>query len=194
MRIAAAILLILGLLFGPGYYLYSEHFNGRVSARIELTERAERWTLPDGTIQRFPGRLAYRPVEVSLHPDRNLALFVLTFDMASEGSDAAGENLYQATLFDMDRPALQQEIHVQAAPGKSARVVLPPVTVRSPLQHLFILEELRSAAQPVQRVRLELRENAEPYVKQLIGIGAGLLLAGIALLAYDRITGQRQRR
>jgi len=46
MRIAAAILLILGLLFGPGYYLYSEHFNGRVSARIELTERAERWTLP----------------------------------------------------------------------------------------------------------------------------------------------------
>jgi len=43
MRIAAAILLILGLLFGPGYYLYSQHFNGRVSARVELTERAERW-------------------------------------------------------------------------------------------------------------------------------------------------------
>jgi len=194
MRIAAAILLILGLLFGPGYFLYSQHFNGRVSARVELTERAERWTLPDGTIQRFPGRLAYRPVEVSLHPDRNLALFVLTFDMAPEESDAAGESLYQATLFDMDRPALQQEIHVRAAPGKSARVVLPPVTVRSPLQHLFILEELGSAARPVQRVTLELRENAEPYVKPLIGIGAGLLLAGIALLAFDRITGQRQRR
>jgi len=194
MRIAAAILVILGLLFGPGYYVYSQYFNGRLSARVELTDRAERWTLPDGTIQRFPGRLAYRPVEVSLHPDRNLALFVLTFDMAPAAGADAGENRYQVTLFDMDRPALQHEIEVHAAPGTTSRVVLPPITVRSPLQHLFILEELGSAPLPVQRVRLELRENAEPYVKPLISIGAGLLLAGIVLLAYDVITGQRQRR
>jgi len=194
MRIAAAILVILGLLFGPGYYLYSQYFNGRLSARVELTERAERWMLPDGTIQRFPGRLAYRPVEVSLHPDRNLALFVLAFDMAAEAGADTGENRYQVTLFDMDRPALQHEIQVHAAAGKTSRVVLPPVTVRSPLQHLFILEELGTTPRPVQRVRLELRENAEPYVKPLISVGAGLLLAGIVLLAYDVITGQRQRR
>lgn len=193
MRTAAAILLTLGLMFGPGYYVFHHYFNGRAAVSVELRERAQRWTLPDSTIQRFPGRLAYRPVSLDLHPDRNLALIVLTFDMAPEAAAGAADNVYLATLFDMDHPVLQQEIRITAAPGRQARVVLPPVTLRSPFQHLFVLEEL-AAPRPVQHVTLSVRDNAEPYLRQLIGVGAGLLLAGAALLVYDRFETWRRRR
>jgi hypothetical protein len=36
-----------------------------------LTERSDRWTLPDGSIQRFRGGLAYRPVVLKLTPEMN---------------------------------------------------------------------------------------------------------------------------
>ena len=194
MRLVAAILLVLGLLLGPGYYLYGQHFNGRETLRVELTERAERWTLSDGTVHRFPGRRAYRPVELPLHPDRNLVVIALTFHMASERAREADANLYLATLFDMDRPALQREIRIDAAPGKAARVVLPPQVVRSPLTHLFALEELNAAPRPVAAVTLVLRERAEPFVEQLVRIGIGLLIAGLLLLVHDRFKAKGQRR
>lgn len=194
MRIAAAILLVLGLLLGPGYHLYGQHLNGRETLRVELTERAERWTMPDGTIQRFPGRRAYRPVSLPLHPDRNLAVIALTFHMASENGPQSESNVYLATLFDMDRPALQHEISVDAAPGKEQRVMLPAQLVRSPLTHLFVLEELNEAPRPVSRITLVLREQAEPFVERLVTFGIGLLIAGVLLLVHDRFKAQGQRR
>ena len=67
----ALILLVLGLLLGPGYYAYCEYLSGEEVARHELRERADRWTLPDGSIQRFSGHLAYQPVILELTPQRN---------------------------------------------------------------------------------------------------------------------------
>jgi len=194
MRIAAAILLVLGLLLGPGYHLYGQHFNGRESLRVELTERAERWTMPDGTIQRFPGRRAYRPVELPLHPERNLAVLALTFHIAPGSSSTSEPDVYLATLFDMDRPALQREIRLDAAPGKEEHVVLPPQIVRSPVTHLFVLEELNEPTRPVSRITLVLREQAEPFVERLVTFGIGLLIAGVLLLVHDRFKAQGQRR
>lgn len=192
MRIAATILIVLGLLLGPGYYFYGRHFNGRESARVVLTERAQRWELPDGSVQRFPGRLAYRPVELSLHPDRNLALIALDFDMAP-GTAAGGDNLYLATLLEVDHPMLQREVRIDARPGAHQRVLLPAQVVRSPITHLFVLEELNAAPRPVARVTLTLREHADVWLEPLVRIGIGLTIAGALLLGYDRFRPQGQR-
>jgi len=193
MRITASILIVLGLLLGPGYYLYGQHFNGRESTRVVLTERAQRWELPDGTVQRFPGRLAYRPVELSLHPDRNLALIALDFDMAPDSAADAADNVYLATLFEVDRPMLQREVRVDARAGAHQRVLLPAQVVRSPVTHLFVLEELNAAPRPVVRVTLTLREHADVWLELLMRIGIGLTIAGALLLGYDRFKPQGQR-
>jgi len=194
LRTAAVIMVVLGLLFGPGYYLFQEHANGRVTGSVDLTPRAERWVFADGTIQRFPGRLAHTPIALHLDPARNHAILVLTFEMSEDGRPDEEDNLYLATLFDQDFPAIQREVRVDAGPGRQQRVVFPPYVVRTPGIHLLVLEELNRAPSPVAQVTLTLREDADPYVRPIVQIGIGLLIAGLLLFGYDRITGQGQRR
>ena len=193
-RTAAAIMVVLGILFGPGYYLFQRYLNGRVTGSVDMSTRAERWQFADGSIQRFRGRLAHTPIALELDPARNRAILVLTFEMSTERRQDAPANLYLATLLDQDHPALQREIRVDASAGRQQRVVFPPYVVRTPGTHLFLLEELNRAPRPVARVSLTLREQADPYLRQLVGIGLGLSIAGSLLFVHDRFTAQGQRR
>jgi hypothetical protein len=89
--------------------------SGRTTATFTLDQRADRWALPDRSIQRFRSGLAYRPVTLDLHPERNGVRLTLAFDMPAEGSPAV--NRYQATLFDLDHPLLQRELSVDVRPS-----------------------------------------------------------------------------
>ena len=62
----AALLIALGLILGPIYSTFWESLSGTLHESRALTERSDRWTLPDGSIQRFRGGLAYRPVALKL--------------------------------------------------------------------------------------------------------------------------------
>ncbi len=192
LRTAALVSIVLGALFGPGYYLFNAHFNGSLTGTVDMTGRADRWKFADGTIQRFPGRLAHTPVHLQLDPERNQAIVAITFEMAQGSQAATQDNLYLATLLDQDQPAWQREIRVHAGPGGTQQVVFPPYVVRTPATHLFLLEELNRAPRPVASVTLALREHAEPYLLGLVRMGIGLLIAGVLLLGYDKFTAQRQ--
>jgi hypothetical protein len=149
---------------------------------LELSGRADRWALPDGSIQRFRSGLAYRPTTLGLHPERNGVRLTLAFDMPAEGHP--GVNRYQATLFDLDHPLLQRELAVEVRPGASASARVGTVQVHTPGWHLFLLEELRAPALTPARVVLTVREEVEHALMPLVWAGIAMLLAGVGWTTY----------
>jgi hypothetical protein len=178
----ALVLIVLGLLLGPGYYAFCEYISGEEAGRYELQDRADRWTLPDGSIQRFSGHLAYRPVILDLTPERNDIRLQLTFHAGLDS--AAAENHYQATLFDLDQPVLQREVQVSLSAGKSASATVATVPVRQPSDHIFLLEEVGPQKAAVTHVTLLVSQNVERLVPSLAWTGIGMLVLGGALLAF----------
>src|SRR5690242_12609868 len=94
----AAWLLALGLMLGPVYlYMTTRIVGGEAGPSVTLTERAQRWTLPDGAILRFTRGAAYKPVELQLDPQMNPIGLQLVFDAPPEGSgNTQGADDYQA--------------------------------------------------------------------------------------------------
>jgi hypothetical protein len=178
----ALILIVLGLLLGPGYYAYCEYLTGEEVARHELRERADRWTLPDGSIQRFSGHLAYQPVILELTPEHNDVRLRLTFHAAADA--APGENQYQATLFDLDHPVRQRDLEVRLGPGDAQSAVVGIFPVHTPADHVFILEEVGKPGAAVSHVTLTAEQGVARLVSGLAWTGVALLLGGGAVLVY----------
>lgn len=185
----ASLLLVVGLILGPLYYAWCEYGSGQETGRHELSERAARWALPDGSIQRFGGHLAYRPVMVEVAPEHNDVRLRLTFQAAPRA--AAGENRYLATLFDDDQPRLQREIVVSLAGGATRTVTLTAFPVYTPAQHLFVLEETSAPATEVAAVTLTVMQNVDRLVAPLAWGGVAMLLAGLGLLAFIAVARRR---
>ena len=182
----AVVLVILGVLLGPGYQYYIMHLSGRDTARVELRERAERWVLPDGSIERFRSGFAYRPTILELDPARNQVRLRLTFRMASGESapPAAPANEYEATLLEFDHPLQRRTFKLDAAPGSSHTVDLPAMEVRASGAHLFVLQELGVPARQVSVVTLQVVEEVERMVQPVAWAGTAMLLAGLTWLAW----------
>ncbi len=180
------LLIVLGLILGPGYYAYCEHLSGENLQSITVTERADRWTLPDGSIQRFPKGLAYRPVELTLAPALNRLRLRLTFDFPDQGDAPPAE--YLATLLDQDYPVIEQPVTVRTAGRVSATV--RTFEVPAPGTYLFLLEEI-GAPRAGATVTVQLRGRIERLVRPLMWIGYALFLVGLGLLAYSLARSRR---
>lgn len=180
----AILLIVLGLILGPGYYAYSEHLSGENLQSTTVTERADRWTLPDGSIQRFRKGLAYRPVELTLAPELNRLRLSLTFDFPAQGEGPPAE--YLATLLDQDYPVIEQPLTVRTAGRVNATV--RTFEVPGPGNYLFLLEEI-GAPHPGASVTVQLRGHIERLVRPLMWIGYALCLVGLGLFAYSLARG-----
>lgn len=178
----ALLLIVLGLLLGPGYYVYCERLSGQEVGRYELRERAQRWTLPDGTIQRFSGHLAFEPIVLDLTPEHNDVSLRLTFHAAADAQTAT--NRYQATLFDSDHPVIQRDVEVALRAGASRSVTLGAFPVHTPNEHVFVLEEVGTPGAAVATVTVTVAQDVERLVASLAWTGVALLLAGMGWLAY----------
>jgi hypothetical protein len=156
--------------------------SGRTTATVALDARADRWALPDGSIQRFRSGLAYRPLVLDLHPERNGVRLTLALDMPAEGGPAV--NRYQATLFELDHPLLQRELSLKVRPGASPSARIGTVQVHTPGEHLFLLEELGAPALTPLRATLTVREEVERPLLPLVWAGGAMLLAGVGWMIY----------
>src|SRR5262249_57103313 len=85
----AAWLLAIGLMLGPVYFILTAYIFGDAGTTLTLTERGQRWTLPDGAILHFTRGQAYRPAEVQLAPEMNPIGLRLVF--AAAARPRAGE-------------------------------------------------------------------------------------------------------
>ena len=176
---AGALLIVLGLILGPGYAAFHEYLSGEELQSVTVTDRADRWTLPDGTIHRFRSGLAYRPVVLALGPELNRLRLSLTFEFPAEGDSPPVE--YLATLLDQDYPIFEQPLALRPVGRQNATV--RTFEVRAPGSYLFLLEEV-GRARSTAKVTVQLRGHIEAAGRVLMWTGYGLLLLGFGLLVH----------
>src|SRR5262249_30751939 len=118
------LLVMVGLLLGPGYYIVTAYLSGEPGRTFTLTERAARWTLPDGAILRFAHGSAYRPIAVDLDPSMNRIAFELSLQFAPAQGDASvsATEDYEAVLYQADQAILQRTLRIDAKPGGTRKV------------------------------------------------------------------------
>jgi len=174
---------MLGLLFGPGYFIFSTYLSGSPAQSYPMTERGTRWTLPDGSILRVARGQAYRPLEVELEPGMNRIRLSLAFEIASAGSAAAaqGTDSFLATLMQQDQSILHRNVELPASTRGKDTVRLGTIEVYYPGKYLFILEGPDAPKAPVSRVVLEVERNVETLFPPVLVLGAVMLVVGIAL-------------
>jgi hypothetical protein len=189
MKPQAALLIVLGLLLGPGYLAFCNYLSGGALQTFEFSERRERWELPDGAILRFRSGMGFKPLVVELHPDGNLFRFRLIFDIAS---GAKGRNEYQITLLQGDTSIFNRGIRIEA--GGSAAQTLDPVEIHYPGSYTLLLEEVGKPALAVSKATLELQSGAEKPQMWLAWSGLAMILVGVLLQFHEFLTGSRVRR
>jgi LPXTG-motif cell wall-anchored protein len=179
------------MLVGPGYYAFCEYLSGRPGKTFAMTERGDRWTLPDGSILRVRGGKAYKPVPLELTPDENGYRLRFTFNVTQADASKAS-NRYEATLMQGDTSVMRRDMQVDGR-GRVA-IALDPLKILYPGAYMLILEEVGAPALTVDGVGLQLDTGVEAPKMWLAWSGLALLAAGVVLLLRDAFMHGRKRR
>jgi hypothetical protein len=188
----ALLLIVLGLLIGPGYYAFCEHVSGRPGQNYALTERGNRWPLPDGSILRLRGGLAYKPLPLELTPESNGYRLRFTFNVTQADSAAPdATNNYQVSLLQGDTGVAERSIQVKGQ-GNVA-VALAPLQIFYPGSYLLVLEEVGTPPLPVAGVSLQIDTGVEKPKMWIAWSGLVLLVFGVGILVRDAIMQAHKR-
>ena len=191
MKPQALLLIVLGLLIGPGYFTFCEHVSGRPGQTYALTERGNRWTMPDGSILRLRGGMAYKPVPLELTPESNGYRLRFSFNVTqADASEATNE--YQVSLLQGDTGIAERNIKVKGR-GK-VDVALDPLQIFYPGSYVLVLEEVGAPQLAVSGVSLQVDTGAEKPKMWVAWSGLALLVLGAGVLLYDAIKQARKRR
>ena len=186
MKPATLLLIVLGAIFGPVYFAYCEYLSGETAETHTLTERADRWELPDGTILRFRGGLGYRPVELGLTPELNLYRFRFTFDAArTETSPKHAGNDYQVSVQQGDVGIFERSF--RAAGSGAISVALDPMEILYRGSYVLLLEEVGTPQLQVATVKLEVRTKMEKMRTWLVWSGLVMLALGGVIIIRDLV-------
>lgn len=186
----ALLLIVLGLLIGPGYYAFCEHVSGRSGQNYALTERGNRWPLPDGSILRLRGGLAYKPLPLELTPESNDYRLRFSFNVTqADATDAT--NHYQVSLLQGDAGVAERGIQVK---GRGNVVVaLNPLQIFYPGSYLLVLEEVGTPPLMVSGVSLQIETGVEKPEMWIAWSGLVMLVLGVGILVRGAIVQARER-
>ncbi len=191
MKPQALLMIVLGLLIGPGYYAFCEQVSGRRGQSYALTERGDRWTLPDGSILRSPSGLAYKPVPLELTPEFNGYRLRFSFNVTQADSAADTTNNYQVSLMQGDIGVVERGIQVK---GRGAvAVVLDTLQVSYASSYLLVLAEVGKPPLSVSGVSLQIDTDVEKPRMWVAGIGLVLLVLGIGMQLREVFVQARKR-
>jgi len=185
------LLIVLGLLIGPGYYAFCEHVSGRSGQNFALTERGNRWPLADGSVLRLRGGQAYKPLPLELTPEQNNYRLRFTFNVTQPDSSSA-TNEYQVSLMQGDSGVAERSIKVKGRGNVS--VALDPLQIYYPGSYLLVLEEVGTPPLAVSGVSLQVDTGVEKPKMWVAWSGLVLLVFGIGMVLRDVIAQARKRR
>ena len=190
MKPQVLLLLVLGLLIGPGYFAFCAYLSGRPGQTYALTERGNRWTMPDGSILRLRGGMAYKPVPLELSPESNG--FRLRFSFNVTQADATNAtNEYQVSLLQGDTGIAERSIKVRGH-GK-VDVALDPLQIFYPGGYTLVLEEVGTPPLAVSGVGLQVDTSVEKPKMWIAWSGLALLVLAVCILLRDAIVQRRRR-
>ena len=190
MKPQALLLIVFGLLIGPGYYAFCEHVSGRAGQNFALTERGNRWPLPDGSILRLRSGLAYKPLPLELTPESNDYRLRFSFNV-TQADAASAANEYQVSLLQGDTGVAERSIQVKGQ--GNVVVALDPLQIFYPGSYLLVLEEVGTPALTVSGVGLQIDTGVERPQMWVAWSGLVLLVFGVGLLVRDAIVQSRKQ-
>lgn len=186
------MLVMLGLLLGPVYYIFCEYLSGQDGETLVLRERAGRWTLPDGTILHVSHGIAFRPATLQLTPEMQHVGFRLTFEGAAASSEKSS-NEYQLTVLQSDQPIFERTLQVDLPAGGQRSVETGGLTVYYPGAYSVLLQEVGTPSVPAAQVTVTVRTKIETALVPLLWAGAAMLVVGIAISLEPYLARSRMR-
>ncbi len=186
MKPSTLLLIVLGAIFGPVYFAYCEYVSGENAETHTLTERSDRWELPDGAILRFRGGLGYRPIALELTPELNHYRFRFTFDLApSQASPKDAGNDYQVSIMQGDIGIFERSF--RAAGNGAVSVALNPMEILYGGGYVLLLEEVGTPQLQIRGVKLEVRTKVEKTRTWLVWSGLAMLAFGATIIIRDLV-------
>ena len=184
MKRLSIVLVLLGLVLGPGFYAWSAFFSGGKVVAYKLGEKGARWTLPSGDVMRFSTANAYEPVELALDPKMNSVGLVLLFEVVGDVRvEPVRGNAYRALLLADGTPVVEKPVTIRRGtnqgPDQRWSELAAIVDVPSAGKYAFVLEETAPPELPLAGITLEVRRNIVRPMMQLVWAGVALLVAGI---------------
>lgn len=169
------VLLILGLLLGPGYYIYARFFSGAVVATQPLP------LARDTSGQRF------EPVLLNLTPDMQPFGLVLRFDV-SHGPTIqptyTPRNDYRVRLLDgeqvvLDQPFSLQSPSVESTPSQVFQQALPLLQIDRPVSYRLELQAETEPQMTVNSADVQVRAQVRSPDYKLVAAGVALAVVGL---------------
>ncbi len=169
------LLLILGLLLGPGYYVYARFFSGAVVATYPLTAAR------DASGERF------EPVALRLTPDMEPVALVLRFSV-SHGATIqptyTPRSDYRVRLLDGERVVLDERFslqspEVESTPSRVFQHALPPLPISRPVSYRLELAAEGAPQMTVHSADVQVRAQVREPDFRLVAAGVGLALLGV---------------
>lgn len=179
------LLLLGGLIVGPGYYLYCTHLSGTLVGQFAVSgATASQWPVPDGTTLKFGGAGAFKPFSLDLDPGMNPVRFIWSVSTSS-GSDLQ-YNQYRASLYHGGRRVMEEGVGVShnrkdAGTQRTWRS-LGAFHVPQAGRYHFALEQVAAPMIPVSGMEIEVRRNIMLPNLTVVYSALAVLVAGFFLI------------
>ena len=183
------LLILVGLMLGPGYYAWAAFFSGGKVVEHRLGEKGARWTLPSGDVMRFSNANAFKPVELELDPAMNTVGLALVFEVVGDVRvEPVRGNAYQALLLAEGTPLVEKQVAISrgANPGPDQlwSELVATVDVPSAGTYTFVLAETKPPELPLTGISLQVRRNVVRARMEVVWSGVALLVAGVVTFFF----------
>ena len=173
MRPVALALLVIGLVLGPGYFVYAKFFSGGSAGTYPLTPRSG----------------GFEPVAFSLVPEASPARLVLRLSVQygpSHDGASVPRNRYLTTVTRGGAQVAESPFELVANSVESSfqELVwdLATLEVADPGEYRLTLEEISPPGMQVTGASVELRRNVLTADLRVVWAGAGLIALAVVML------------
>jgi hypothetical protein len=177
---AGLVLLMLGLILGPGYYIYTRFYTGReiTELPLEFQTQADKTSIARVNVDLLP---VMGPVTIIVN-------MTASYGPTLNPPDTP-KNRYQATIMFNDEPVLAksfsfQATQVESTPAQVFRHALPVMHVSTPGKYTLELIQEAGQEMEISRATIQVRAGVKSLNTSVLASGIALLVAGAALLAF----------
>lgn len=175
---AGIVLLIIGVILGPGYFIYTRFYSGReiIELPLQFQPQANGHLRTVASIDLLP---VMGPVTIILN--------ITTSHGPTLTPPNTPRNQYQARITFDGTTVLSQSFtlratQVEATPAQVFKQALPVMTIKTPGKYTLELVQDGEAEMEVKQATVEVRAGVHSLNTTLLAAGIGLLAAGVIVI------------
>jgi hypothetical protein len=177
--------MFLGLVIGPGYFVYCKLFSGKPVGTYTVAAMGSTWVLPYGITISDGHNAAFKPFAVTLDPEMEPLTFLLHAhavpDSSMGNTGMSLRNYYEASLYLEGQLVQRAPVYLSASKKEGASFARIATNIDfSPLsrggEYYFVLSEKTKPQLDLNGVEVEIRRNALPVAWPVLWLGIAIFL------------------